>query len=235
MLSSGVSPSRVRGALMPGSASFDILPNTRRPSSLSQRRSMKPAAGRRPGSNGGTPGAGRGVKYGWNDAHGRPEASAAACAPHEFVSTRSTSGLVPVMVLCRSSTRSWPGRRTSSSLTRAPASGSELSNRQALASRSQRRRALPAARDFMAKHLRNDPRVPITVHESSPPWRGIEIRTIAQFVDADSREADQRMAARYLGPRETAACAAANHGPQLVVRLAPGEIRAWDFADNPLA
>jgi hypothetical protein len=48
------------------------------------------------------------------------------------------------------------------------------------------------------------------VHESSTPWRGIEIRTIAQFLDADPSEADQRMAARYLNPQEAAAFAAAN-------------------------
>ena len=91
------------------------------------------------------------------------------------------------------------------------------------------------ANSVMAKHLRNDPRVAITVHESSPPWRGIEIRTIAQFVDTDPSEADQQLAARYLSPQEAAAFAAADHGPQTVVRLTPGEIRAWDFADDPIA
>jgi hypothetical protein len=42
------------------------------------------------------------------------------------------------------------------------------------------------------------------------------------------------MAARFLGPGQSAAFAATNHGPQLVVRLEPGEIRAWDFGDDPV-
>ena len=87
----------------------------------------------------------------------------------------------------------------------------------------------------MARHLAQDPRASITVHESAPPWRGIEIRAVARFVDDDPRAADHRMASRYLDPEQAAGFATADRGDQVVVRLEPGEIRAWDFIDDPLA
>ena len=86
----------------------------------------------------------------------------------------------------------------------------------------------------MARHLRADPRVSITVHESSPPWRGIEVRTDARFVGDDAVETDRRLAERYLDPASAEAFATADPGSQVVVRLVPGELRAWDFADDPL-
>lgn len=87
----------------------------------------------------------------------------------------------------------------------------------------------------IARHLRRDPRAAITVHESVPPWRGIEVRTVAVFTEEDAREADGRMARRYLPPGAAERFVAADRGPQVVVRLVPGELRAWDFADDDLA
>lgn len=87
----------------------------------------------------------------------------------------------------------------------------------------------------IARHLRHDPRAAITVHESVPPWRGIEVRTVAAVTGEDAREADGRMARRYLSPEAAKQFAAADRGAQVVVRLVPGELRAWDFADDDLA
>jgi PPOX class probable F420-dependent enzyme len=86
----------------------------------------------------------------------------------------------------------------------------------------------------MARHLGHDPRASLAVHESAPPWRGIEMRTIAEFTDGPAAETDRRMAVRYLGRDRAEAFASAEPEAQILVRLEPGELRAWDFADDPL-
>lgn len=87
----------------------------------------------------------------------------------------------------------------------------------------------------IARHLRRDPRAAIIVHESNPPWRGLEVRTVVRFVDDDPRAVDRRMAERYIGAEAAERFAAADRGPQVVVRLVPGEARGWDFLDDDLA
>ena len=52
---------------------------------------------------GGTSAEGSGVKQGWNPTHGRPEASAATCAPQLLLSTMSASGRKASMAAVRSS------------------------------------------------------------------------------------------------------------------------------------
>ena len=90
---------------------------------------------------------------------------------------------------------------------------------------------LTGENDIKARHLRRDPRASIVVAESVPPCRGIEVRTEAQVRRDGYREAVERVAIRYLGEeagRSYADCA----GDNLVIRLEPGELRAWDFADD---
>ena len=83
-----------------------------------------------------------------------------------------------------------------------------------------------------ARHLRRDPRATIVVAESVPPLRGIEVRGTAQIIEDDVTETARRIASRYLSEDEAAADAEALGGAAVIVRLEPGVLRVWDFADE---
>ena len=87
---------------------------------------------------------------------------------------------------------------------------------------------ITSSRDVKAVHLRRDPRASIVVCEHSPPYRGIEVRGHARFVTAGVGDAVQRIASRYLG-REAGAAYADRADDDLLIRLEPGDLRAWDF------
>jgi PPOX class probable F420-dependent enzyme len=87
-------------------------------------------------------------------------------------------------------------------------------------------------RNVKARHLQRDPRATIVVAESDPPLRAIEIRGSARFMEQDVSETALRIAARYLGPEEAAADVEALRGADVIVRIEPGDIRVWDFADE---
>jgi PPOX class probable F420-dependent enzyme len=89
-----------------------------------------------------------------------------------------------------------------------------------------------SSRSVKAVHLRRDPRASIVVCEHSPPYRGVELRGSAQFLTAGVGDAVRRIASRYLGPRAGAAYAE-RAADDLLIRLEPGDLRAWDFADEP--
>ena len=84
--------------------------------------------------------------------------------------------------------------------------------------------------DVKAAHLRRDSRASIVVCEQLPPYRGVELRGTAQLLTAGVRDAVQRIASRYLGD-EAGAAYAASSADDLLIRLEPGDLRAWDFAD----
>jgi PPOX class probable F420-dependent enzyme len=86
------------------------------------------------------------------------------------------------------------------------------------------------ADDVKARHLRRDPRASILVYEHEPPYRGIEVRGRALLGPADAGIL-RAMAVRYLGEQEGEAYAA-DAGDSTLVRLEPGRVRAWDFADD---
>ena len=85
--------------------------------------------------------------------------------------------------------------------------------------------------DVKAAHLRRDPRASIVVCEHIPPYRGVEVRGNALLVTEGAGDAVTRIASRYLG-REAAAAYAESGGDDLIIRLEPGDLRAWDFADE---
>jgi hypothetical protein len=70
------------------------------------------------------------------------------------------------------------------------------------------------------------------VAEPSPPYRGVEVRGHARLVAVGVQEAVERIASRCLG-REGGAAYAERAADDLLIRLAPGDLRAWDFADEP--
>ena len=85
--------------------------------------------------------------------------------------------------------------------------------------------------DVKAKHLQRDPRASIVVCEHSPPYRGVEVRGIAQLVTAGVAEVVKRVASRYLGVQAGGAYADTG-ADDLLIRIEPGELRAWDFSDD---
>jgi PPOX class probable F420-dependent enzyme len=85
--------------------------------------------------------------------------------------------------------------------------------------------------DVKAGHLRRDPRASIVVYEDDPPNSGIEVRTTVHLVPLEDRTIVRRIATRYLGA-EAAERYLELGGDDLLIRLEPGELRAWDFADS---
>ncbi len=80
------------------------------------------------------------------------------------------------------------------------------------------------------RHLQRDPRASIVVYEHEPPDRGIEVRGEARVEGVG--DAVRRIATRYLGEAGGAAYAE-SAGDDALIRLEPGRLRAWDFADEP--
>jgi PPOX class probable F420-dependent enzyme len=85
--------------------------------------------------------------------------------------------------------------------------------------------------DVKAKHLRNDPRASIVVCDDAPPYRGIELRATARLTMLQDKAIVRRIAVRYLG-QERGEQYAETGGDDLLVRLEPGDVRAWDFTDD---
>jgi PPOX class probable F420-dependent enzyme len=85
--------------------------------------------------------------------------------------------------------------------------------------------------DIKVRHLRRDPRASILVYENEPPYRGVEIRTTAQLSKIDRADVVLEMSIRYLG-KEAGEAYAADSADSVLIRLEPGNVRAWDFADE---
>ena len=83
--------------------------------------------------------------------------------------------------------------------------------------------------DVKVRQLRRDPRASIVVYEHEPPYRGIEVRSEARLEAAG--EAVRRIATRYLGETPGTEYAETS-GDDTLIRLEPGRLRAWDFADS---
>jgi PPOX class probable F420-dependent enzyme len=84
--------------------------------------------------------------------------------------------------------------------------------------------------DVKVGHLRRDPRANIVVYEHRPPYRGIEVRADARL-EAAPADTVRRIAIRYLGEDEGDAYTERGEDDTLI-RLEPGRLRAWDFADD---
>jgi PPOX class probable F420-dependent enzyme len=85
--------------------------------------------------------------------------------------------------------------------------------------------------DVKTRHLRREPRASIVVAESRDPLRGVEVRGTAEIL-ADGFEAAVRIANRYLGTPKGEAYVRKVGGNDITIRLEPGELRVWDFADE---
>ncbi len=85
--------------------------------------------------------------------------------------------------------------------------------------------------DVKTRHLRREPRASIVVAESTDPLRGVEVRGTAEIL-ADGFETAVRIANRYLGAPKGEAYVRKVGGNDITIRLEPGELRVWDFADE---
>ena len=86
--------------------------------------------------------------------------------------------------------------------------------------------------DVKARHLRRDPRLTILVAGSEPPLKGVEVRGDARFVEDAVTETAVRIATKYVGREEAVRYTATMAGEDVIIRLEPGELRVWDFADD---
>ncbi len=94
---------------------------------------------------------------------------------------------------------------------------------------------LVGANDVKARHIRRDPRVSVVVADDLPPYAGIEVRARAEIVPTDGLTTLRRLAVRYLGPRRGNAYAdGIDPSTQLTLRIVPGVLRTWDFADEAI-
>ena len=89
-----------------------------------------------------------------------------------------------------------------------------------------------AVEDVKIRHLRRDPRATAVVAESESPLRGVEVRGDARFIHEGVPETARRIAARYIGEERGTAYVASLPGDHVIVRLQPGALRVWDFADE---
>ncbi len=87
------------------------------------------------------------------------------------------------------------------------------------------------AEDVKTRHVRRDPRASIVVAESVPPLRGVEVRCAAGIVEDGAHGTAVRIASRYIGPEKGAAYVGPA-GDHVIIRLEPGDLRVWDFADE---
>jgi PPOX class probable F420-dependent enzyme len=85
--------------------------------------------------------------------------------------------------------------------------------------------------DGKVRHLTRDPRASIVVANSEWPYKGLEVRGEAQLSDDGFYDVLDRTARRYMG-EESAARMVASYAPGVVIRLEPGVLRAWDYADE---
>ena len=85
--------------------------------------------------------------------------------------------------------------------------------------------------DVKVKHLRRNPRASIVVHEHEPPYRGIQVSGDARLHTDGVQGAVRRIATRYLGADRGAEYADGD-ADDTIIRLEPGQVRAWDFSDD---
>ena len=88
--------------------------------------------------------------------------------------------------------------------------------------------------DPKARAIKRDPRVSMVVADHQLPCAGIEVRGEATIVPTDPDLAlHRRLAERYIGPeRGNAYIDGYDPATQLTLRIVPGRLRTWDFADE---
>ncbi len=89
--------------------------------------------------------------------------------------------------------------------------------------------------DIKLRHLERHGRAAAVVSDNELPFRGVEVSGSPTIVRDQqfARETCRRIAARYLGEQRARAYLQEGAGQDVVViRLVPGRLRTWDFADD---
>ena len=81
------------------------------------------------------------------------------------------------------------------------------------------------------RHLARDPRCVLVVFEAVRPFRGLEVRGVAELVEGDVTSARAAIAGRYLGVGDGERFAAERRSrPGVLLRLIPDSPRVWDLS-----
>ena len=80
-------------------------------------------------------------------------------------------------------------------------------------------------------HIQRDPRVSVVVYTSDWPYKGFELRGEATVSPDGFYDVLARTARRYMGD-ESAERMVSTYAPGVVIRVEPGEMRGWDYADE---
>ena len=81
------------------------------------------------------------------------------------------------------------------------------------------------------RHIVRDPRVTVVVANSEWPYKGLEIRARATVSPEGFYDVLRRTGQRYMGD-EAAERMVSTYAPGVVIRIEPGDLRAWDYADE---
>jgi PPOX class probable F420-dependent enzyme len=90
------------------------------------------------------------------------------------------------------------------------------------------------ASDVKVRHIERQGRAAAVVSDNAVPFRGIEVSG-TPTIERDPafvRATLERIARRYLGDAEAEVYMATLVAPNVVIRLTPGRLRTWDFADE---
>ena len=88
-----------------------------------------------------------------------------------------------------------------------------------------------AREDVKLRHLARDPRCVLVVFEAVRPFRGVEVRGIAELVECDVAPIRASIAGRYLGAGDGVRFANSRSSvPGVLLRLVPETPRAWDLS-----
>jgi len=86
--------------------------------------------------------------------------------------------------------------------------------------------------DLKLRHLARDPRCALVVFEAVRPFRGVEVRGVAELIECDVTELRAAIAGRYLGADDGARFAAERRSkPGVLLRLVADSPRVWDLSD----
>jgi PPOX class probable F420-dependent enzyme len=83
--------------------------------------------------------------------------------------------------------------------------------------------------DIKLRHLARRPHCALTVFETAPPFRGVEVRGTPELVETDVTQARVAIAGRYLGAELGRRFAAERTVPGVLVRLSADQRRLWDL------
>jgi PPOX class probable F420-dependent enzyme len=85
--------------------------------------------------------------------------------------------------------------------------------------------------DIKLRHLAHGPRCVLVVFEAVRPFRGIEVRGVAELVEGDVSSVRAAIAERYLGVEDGSRFAAERRSKQgVLLRLPADSPRVWDLS-----